>query len=307
MTAKQLRLSLILLALVGLFQNCSPPDVTSGTVAAGGKSASSSSTSTTTGTKAALTTSYAPSTVKVSSQVVITASGGTSPYTYSKASGAGTLSSNVYTATASNESVIIAVKDSTGLISYVYFNVTGGTTVVAATPIPTPAPTPAQAASSNGATTLPNGTQIARGCDLPSIATYALGDGQDREVRGTVRYLICLAVGRNPNSNEVQSYTDAIENNDGFDPLTIAQTYYFSSEGVNRYGLNSLSNSDFVLLTVRVLLRREPTAIELAGATLQLTQGTSRQDLFYAIEGKYLVVEDSFLARVMADFKAAQN
>ena len=306
MTAKQLRLSLILLALVGLFQNCSPPDVTSGTVAAGGSN-SSSSTGTGAVAKSALTASYAPTTVKVSTQVVITASGGTSPYTYSKASGAGTLSSNVYTATASNESVIIAVKDSTGLISYVYFNVTGGSTVVAPTPTPTPVATPAQAPSSNGSTTLPNGTQIARGCDLPSLASYALGDGQDREVRGTVRYLICLAVGRNPNPNEVESYTDAIEDNDGFDPLTIAQTYYFSSEGVNRYNLNALSNSDFVLLTVRVLLRREPSAIELAGATAQLASGTSRQDLFYAIEGKYLVVEDAFLARVMADFKAAQN
>jgi hypothetical protein len=72
---------------------------------------------------AILVTSWSPTSVQPGSTVTLSVSGGTSPYTFELIQGTGTLSGTQYTASATNESVVIKVTDSKSNSARIAFDV----------------------------------------------------------------------------------------------------------------------------------------------------------------------------------------
>ena len=248
----KIKYALFIVALIGLFQNCSAPQADSAPTAVilgpggytGGNGDFSSETPT------ALIATYAPAPLLAGSIATISVSGGTAPYTYRRLSGAGTLTSNRYASPAAAEVALIGIVDALGNSTTLQIpvltdvpNTGGGTTSPIATPTPVATPNVQALARS-------------RDCNLQEITAVF-------NIATAINYEWCLVLGRWSSNVEGTNWYHAIKRQQ-VSPRDLPPALFASPELNQRYGTNSMSNEVYVAFMVNHLLHRNPTQAEAA-------------------------------------------
>ena len=146
-------------------------------------------------------------------------------------------------------------------------NIPGAT----ATPVPTPPPTPVP--STRMSTTLPNFKVLPRSCDMLQVAVVLY---RSTDIGNGINYQFCMILGRWSNNIEGYNWYHGIKDGD-IDPDVLAPTLFGSPEFAQRYGTPTMSNQDFAIFIIRLLVYREPTLEEVGGMLQAVGQTASAQ------------------------------
>ena len=176
--------------------------------------------------------------------VTLTVSGGTPPYQYNLAKGAGKLTSNTYQTTFVSELAVIQVIDA--MMEAVNVSI------------------PVVAVSNPAYTILPNGTAVVRNCG-PGVTLESFATGP-QNVNALIAYDYCLVLSRAATSSEISMQAGRI-NSGGDSPYNILQLLVQTSEFSTTYGVAQNTDSQNQQVVFNLLLFRNPTVTELANYT----------------------------------------